>query len=104
MRIRSILYGLTAALVMAACSMAPASASVPIDPGITVSVTAGKDYPAAMAIVVDEAVIQVAEAAAIEGDGSMRSSLAASVMTLTSISRANTSLTGFSPPDGRIRC
>lgn len=101
--IRSFICVSMAMAAVALCASMPAAA-VPINPGITASVTACKDYPAPVAIVVDEAIIQVSEAPAIEGDRSTRSSIAANVPSLASISGANPSLIGFIPPDGRMRC
>ena len=75
--LRSILYGLTAALVMTCLTMAPASASVPIVPELSADVSAGKAHPAPAIVIPDVAVLP-SEAPNIEGDGGARSSLIAS--------------------------
>lgn len=75
--LRSIVYGLTAALVMACLTMAPASASVPIAPELSADVSAGKAHPAP-AIVIQDVAVLPSEAPNIASLIGARSSLIAS--------------------------
>lgn len=72
--LRSLICASIALMAMSLCASMPASASVPIDPAVMVSVTAGKDYPAPVALaLVDEAIVQAAEGPNIESAAIVRS-------------------------------
>lgn len=103
---RMIRSFITASIAMAAmCLLAsvPASAAVPIDPGIAVTMAAGKSYPAP-AVTVVETAAQVGVIQMREDSAGGRSSIDASAITFASILGANHSLTSHAPPDLRMRC